>query len=291
MSELEIKPRRKPNYRLRRCCALMILLVLLAAIVFGCISCCRRLRISDGGTGSSYPVETPHAYTDSERAERLSQLAETYPEFEKIAENQDSYPAALLNALCNNPNMLNFVDGWSKADGKAMGSLTKSECKEKFPLFLQWDARWGYVPFGDDNIGLSGCGPTCVAMAAFALTRDENITPDKTAKAAADGGYYEAGVGTSWSFMTEGAAQFGITGEVISLDEATVFGELEQGHPIICSMAAGDFTAHGHYILLIGTKNGKLRVNDPNCRERSEKLWDFDTLAGQVKNLWVYTAA
>lgn len=290
MQEKSIRKRRKPNYRLRRFCALVILLALVAAAVCGGVSCCRKLKASRGGS-TTYPVETPHAYTETERTERLEQLAEAYPEFEEIADHQAEYPAALLNALCNNPNMLQFAKGYLQADGKAVGGLTKSECQESFPLFLQWDARWGYVPFGDDNIGLSGCGPTCVAMAAFALTRDESMTPDKIAQAAADGGYYEAGVGTNWSFMTEGAAQFGISGKVLSLEETAVFRELEQGHPIICSMAAGDFTAHGHYILLTGTKDGKLCVNDPNCRERSKKLWDYDTLAGQVKNLWVYTAS
>lgn len=285
------RPRRRPNYRLRRIVALILLLLILGGIITGCVAGCHQIQRLLGGKTTGYPVETPREYTAEERSARLTELAEAYPEFQAVAKHPEDYPDAMLNALCNNPSMLDFVKGYPQADGSVTGGLTKSECKEAFPLFLQWDARWGYVPFGDDNIGLSGCGPTCMAMAAFALTRDEHITPDQTAAAAAEGGYYEAGVGTSWSFFTEGAAQFGVTGEVLSLDQGTILDQLEQGHPIICSMGPGDFTAHGHFILLVGTENGKIRVNDPNSPERSEKLWEYETIADQVKNLWVYTAA
>ena len=44
-------------------------------------------------------------------------------------------------------------------------------------------------------------------------------------------------------------------------------------------------------VLLIGVEDGKFRVNDPNRRSNSEKLWDYDTLAPQIRNLWAYTLA
>lgn len=293
--QLPRKRRRRPNYHLRRICALLILAAILTGIVFAGISCCRFLNrhhtkgpfteISMG----SYPTETPQDYTVSQALTHLEDLAAEYPEFQEIIDNADAYPDDMITALANNPNMLDFARGYPTAEKKAIGGLTKSECKEAFPLFLQWDPRWGYVPYGDENIGLSGCGPTCVAMAAFALTRDENITPDKTAKAATEGGYHQAGVGTKWSFMTEGALEFGITADTLPLEKSTVIAKLEEGCPIICSMAPGDFTAHGHFILMVGAENGKIRINDPNSAERSNQLWEFDDIADQIKNLWCYT--
>ncbi len=38
------------------------------------------------------------------------------------------------------------------------------------PLLLQTDSRWSNVPYGSSTIGISGCAPTCLSMAAIALT-------------------------------------------------------------------------------------------------------------------------
>lgn len=64
--------------------------------------------------------------------------------------------------------------------------------------------------------------------------------------------------------------------------------ELEEGHPIVCSMRKGDFTTTGHFILLVGVQDGKFIVHDPNSKERSKKLWDYETLEYQIRNLWSF---
>ena len=160
----------------------------------------------------------------------------------------------------------------------------------RIPLLLQWDERWGYGIYGDDMIALSGCGPTVIAMVAAGLTGDDTVTPYKVAQFAAENGYYAGDSGTSWSLMTEGARQFGIYGEELGLSADAVFSALEAGHPVVCSMSPGDFTTTGHFIVLTGIEDGRIRVNDPNSRKRSEKLWDFDRLEPQIRNLWVFTA-
>ena len=67
-----------------------------------------------------------------------------------------------------------------------------------------------------------------------------------------------------------------------------IYNELENGHPIICSMRPGDFTSVGHFIVLTGMEDGKIRVNDPNSLTRSRQLWDYSTLSDQISNLWVF---
>ena len=52
-------------------------------------------------------------------------------------------------------------------------------------------------------------------------------------------------------------------------------------------MGRGDFTATGHYIVLIGLEDGKFIVNDPNSVENSQKLWSYEQIQGQIRNLWV----
>lgn len=196
----------------------------------------------------------------------------------------------LRQLVKNNPETIDFVrDYQTKKDvppAENIGEVTAGV----IPHLLQWDERWGYQIYGDNMIAVNGCGPTVISMVASGLTGDNTITPYRVAKFAEQNGYYEGDAGTSWALMTEGAAQFGVYGEEMGLSEEAVFSSLENGNPIICSMSPGDFTTTGHFIVLVGIEDGKIRVNDPNSVKRSEKLWDYETLYPQISNLWVYTA-
>ena len=75
----------------------------------------------------------------------------------------------------------------------------------------------------------------------------------------------------------------------VSLSKSILFSILENGQPIICSVRPGDFTTTGHFIVLTGIQDGKIKVNDPNSKKRSNKLWEYERLQGQIKNLWTYT--
>lgn len=196
----------------------------------------------------------------------------------------------LRQLVKDNPETIDFVrDYQTKKDvppAENIGEVTAGV----IPHLLQWDERWGYQIYGDNMIAVNGCGPTVISMVASGLTGDNTITPYRVAKFAEQNGYYEGDAGTSWALMTEGAAQFEVYGEEMGLSEEAVFSSLENGNPIICSMSPGDFTTTGHFIVLVGIEDGKIRVNDPNSVKRSEKLWDYETLYPQISNLWVYTA-
>lgn len=71
--------------------------------------------------------------------------------------------------------------------------------------------------------------------------------------------------------------------------EELVLRHLQQDRPIICAMGPGAFTESGHFIVFVGTKDGKIMVNDPNSKIRSEQLWSFEDIKYQIKNMWVYS--
>lgn len=211
----------------------------------------------------------------------------------KIYKNRNQYSETLLAAYLNNPEMEEFIDGYLDADlpqYSAQGGLTRQELRQDFPLFLQWDKRWGYVSYGGSIIGLSGCGPTCMSMVLVSLTGSSDMTPAEVARFSEENGYYVEGSGTSWSLMTDGAYALGLSARELSLDESVMKSSLDSGHPIICSMGPGDFTTQGHFILIYGYDAEGFLVNDPNCISRSSRHWDFETLRGQIKNLWAYSA-
>lgn len=220
----------------------------------------------------------------------LAVMALVNPKVREIMANKDQYPDQLVELLENNEETVDFVYDYPEKKDTTPADTVGETVQGEIPLLLQWDERWGYAYYADDMIAVNGCGPTAVAMVAAGLTGDNTITPYKVAQFAAENGYYAGDAGTSWTLMTEGASRFGISGEEMGLGESEIFSALENGHPVICSMRPGDFTTTGHFIVLTGVEDGKIRVNDPNSRVRSEKLWDYSRLEYQINNLWVYTA-
>lgn len=245
-----------------------------------------KTEISQIESARNYAPNTPKDIEIEEALVILEDLSGTYPEFSQILTSKEQYSEKLLIALANNPEMYQFVANYPAHKGSGKTELTKEEKQKSWPLLLQWDERWGYQSYGDSMIGLAGCGPTCLSMAVQGLTGDDTCTPDVVADYCMKQGYYVDGVGTSWDFLTQGAKKFGITAEVTSMSEEVMKRCLDQGQALICSMYPGDFTANGHFILIYGYDRNGFYVNDPNCIQRSETVWSYRTLSGQMRNMW-----
>lgn len=240
-------------------------------------------RLRDGLRPENHP---PQELTDA-----LQALAASQPQARPLAEHPDRYPQELLALAVRNPEALDFVlDYPQKKDApaaKEVGAVTRGE----FPALLQWDEGWGYQTYGDGLLALTGCGPTVLSMVVCGLTGDNQVTPWEVAQYADQAGWYVKGAGSSWDLMREGCLHYGLEAEELPLDRRRLVRALEAGRPVICSVGPGDFTTSGHFILLTGVEDGQFRLNDPNRPSNSGKLWDFDTLAPQIRNLWAYSPA
>lgn len=200
----------------------------------------------------------------------------------------EAYPDSLVALLDRNPETMDFVLNYPRDSGKNYRiDLSEYKDEDAVPLFMQWDSRWGYMEYGDDLVAMNGCGPVCLAMAGFYWTRDEAFSPDRMVSYAIREGYCVPGNGTSWTLISEGGVKLGLDVTEIPLDENRIVRNLEVGNPIICVMGPGDFTTSGHYIVMTGLEDGLIRVNDPNSYTNSEKLWDYDSICDQIRNLWV----
>lgn len=235
-------------------------------------------------------VEPPKKRTRREVLRRLEKLGEDSELIADIYRNRSDYPDKLLEALANNPEMADFVSRWQGLQKAAQGGLTDSEKEQDFPLFLQWDPRWGYVEYGDEScIGLAGCGPTCLSMALYYMTGDESITPDKVGEYSMENGCYIPGTGTAWALMEVMPQEYGIHVRQPAASESEMKAALDNGSVIILSMGPGDFTAAGHFIVVYGYDRDGFMVNDPNCVARSRKQWSYSEFGAQIKNMWVFS--
>jgi len=198
------------------------------------------------------------------------------------------YPESLISLLERNPETEQFVLEYPLVrNNKQNVDLSEYEDCETVPLFMQWDQRWGYICYGSDVAGITGCGPVCLSMAAYYLTGDAQMSPDKILCFAQQNGYYVPGSGSSWTLISEGGVKLGLDVTEIPLDEERIHLNLEAGNPIICVVGPGDFTSSGHFIVIAGVEGNMLRINDPNSYANSQKLWEYNQIKDQIKNLWV----
>ena len=255
----------------------------------------------EGRFARSHSPYTPPSVSHSEQGEveavgddlqtQLQELAREEPRARELLSHLEDYPQELLELAVRNPETVDFVADYPQEKDRAPAETVEEAERGTIPLLLQWDPRWGCAQYGDGPMALNGCGPTALSMVICGLTGDGTATPYAVAQYAQEMGYYVDGVGTSWELMSAGGAQFGVTARELPLSQSVMENALEAGEPIVCSVGPGDFTTSGHFIVLAGVEDGKFQVRDPNRRSTSEKLWDYDTLAGQITNLWAFSLA
>ena len=211
------------------------------------------------------------------------------------------YPEDMVNLLARNPETLDYVLNFPLHEPEADPDIDLSGevSRVQIPRLYQWDMRWGYKKYGSDAMGLTGCGPTALSMVAMYMLKSDKFTPDYIADFALENGYAVEGSGTSWNLMDEGAMQLGLYGFDVLPVEDDMATQLLAGRPLICIMGPGHFTNTGHFIVIKGYevgdtsegiyKNGKFLINDPNCKENTQKKWSFDELQNEIGSVWAYT--
>lgn len=200
--------------------------------------------------------------------------------------NLSSYPEKLVELYKNNKDAREYVlDYYEKKDTDYDVDLSDSSDCDDVPLFMQWDYRWGYKMYSGDLFGLTGCGPTCLSMAAVYLTHNTEYSPKWMLRFSVDNGYSVDGSGSAWTLVSAGAKKLGMNVSEIPLSKETMIDSISKDSLIIAVMGPGDFTTSGHFIVIKGYDNGFL-INDPNSYVNSQKKWEYDTLKGQIKNMW-----
>lgn len=277
--DADLRRMRRQKIRRRRFSRFFFALFVL--VIVGVGSCINRAESSEESIALGAEVEHQNK-TDG--------MSGGFRKRKFLIQNLSQIPDELKETLSKYPETLPFVLGYPGPEEKPEIQLAKEWEQGTIPLLIQWDCRWGYEPYGDSMIGISGCGPTCLSMVVIGLTGRTEWHPAKMAAYAADNGYLVQGVGTDWRLFSTGAESFGLRVLRLTLNEYEIGGHLREGHPVICSMKPGDFTYTGHFIVLTGMdKEGNVQVNDPNSRIKSRQTWRLGDIVKQVKSAWAYS--
>ena len=240
-----------------------------------------EMRVDECGV--SYLAELDSlAAEEPDMAERLNFIADHLEIY-----TEDAVKTALAGEEKLDFALLMPFRGVDAGGGNAVITVEAGE----IPYLIQYDTRWAYHGYGSSVMGVTGCGPTCLSMAAIGLTGDASLTPARVAGYAESAGHYVPGAGTAWTLFTTGAADMGLRGEAIAADEEDMKARLDSGQVLAASMLPGDFTTTGHFILIVGHGMFGFSVYDPNSVELSRKAWSFEKLQPQIAQLWALSAA
>lgn len=207
----------------------------------------------------------------------------------KILRSPEKYPKSLMELAKDNEETIDFVFNYpdNKDKDYKINPNDFNSKKGEIQLFIQWDERWGYKTYGDDFMALTGCAPTSLAMVISSFNNDKSVTPYVIAKYAEENNFYVDEIGSSWSLVDATTKKYGLKSRGLPKSENNIINTLESGNPIIASVGPGTFTQSGHFLVLTGvTKEGKIKINDPNSIINSKTEWDVDVFLSESEMLW-----
>lgn len=218
--------------------------------------------------------------TSSEVSHFLSDLADSL-----MVEPTPDDPIPAVSPITDPPvTQLKFADG----KDILTGGIVDVE------YFQQSALPWADLPYGTDDIGRYGCGPTAMAMLVNSMT-DYETNPMQMAQWAVDHHHWAKHSGSYLSLVSGVCRAFGLTSYPLSeKTPEAIQSALLSGNLVVALMGPGHFTDGGHFILIRGiTLGGNFLVADPNSPERSLMEWDpqliIDELASRSSNgapLW-----
>lgn len=164
----------------------------------------------------------------------------------------------------------------------SLGDIRFTDGVTEVVYFNQLDEAYAGKPYGTDNIGGYGCGPTAMSIVVSSLT-DETVDPIQMAKWSYDNGGWCKGSGSYHAMIPAAAAAWELPVEGCTASEPQrLLDALAEGKLVVAIMGPGHFTSSGHFIVLRGVKDGQILVADPASYTRSQKQWDLSIILSEA---------
>ena len=178
--------------------------------------------------------------------------------------------------------LLQNLEAWTGNSIASLGDVTFTDGITPVVYFNQLDERYAGQPYGTDNIGGYGCGPTSMAIVVSSLT-DDTVDPVEMAEWSYKNGYWCKSSGSYHALIPAAAEAWELPVSGCTTSEPQrILDALADGKLVVAIMAKGHFTSSGHFIVLRGVENGQIKVADPASYKRSEQLWDLSIILNEA---------
>ena len=179
--------------------------------------------------------------------------------------------------------LLQNLTGFDNPDSiPPLGNVQFTDGGTPVVYYNQRDARYASQPYGTDDIGTCGCGPTSMAMVVSSLT-SETVDPVAMAAWSYENGYWIKNGGSYHALIPAAAENWKLPVAGCTTSEPQrLLDALSSGKLVVAIMGPGHFTTSGHFIVLRGVQDGKILVADPYSYKQSEKLWDLSIILNEA---------
>ncbi len=162
----------------------------------------------------------------------------------------------------------------------------------EIPSLYQSDAAWGATPYGQSTLADAGGAPTALAMAYVAVTGQADRTPVDFAQWAADHDLTASGVDTVRAYLTQSAADFGLTLNPIAGDAHSLRRAIVSNIPVLVVTEPGTFSPVASVVVLDDIdRDSRIVLHDPTSATRTNKSWDFDDITDAAAAVYEVYAA
>lgn len=174
---------------------------------------------------------------------------------------------------------------------KANQALQTDDKNKKLPLILQKDTRWGNLSYGTEssNNDLAHNGCALVSLAMIQAYWEHTSHDPRQILNWAGNRYYVTGQGTSWEIFGTFADNFGYQFKNLLTSFDSAYELMQQGIPVIVSVAPGTFTTTGHIMVLTTRSDGTIQVYDPNDspeKNHYRQTFPKEVFLNEALNYW-----
>lgn len=239
----------------------------------------------DASTGKETVTQTVTVTTENWIVYTIVYNGETYfadEVFHLTAEQKDLADdyAYNLSLFLGDSMFQGLPDGYTSIT--SLGNVRFTDGQTEVVYFNQLDERYADKPYGTDDIGGYGCGPTAMSIVVSSLT-SETVDPIQMARWSYENGYWCSKSGSYHSLIPAAAKEWGLNVEGCSASEGQkIVDALSNGKLVVAIMLKGHFTSSGHFIVLRGVKGGKILVADPASYDRSSMEWDLSIILNEA---------
>ncbi|OFK23323.1 hypothetical protein [Olsenella sp. HMSC062G07] len=271
-------------------------LVLVLILILGVSSCVRGCTAKQAATGNDDQASTNQwdarvaVGASQELTGKFSPALDRGEKLAAIAKSADQYPDPRIPELAvNEPEAVDFVSAYATAEHKPTDYGQPND-KGSFPLLYDWDVRWGYVDYAGSVMGVTGSGPTSLAMAYMGLTGKTDKTPAAFAADAQDKGYGTTDdASTTGDLFTYEATQLGLGCKAYTSPSAETLEDIlsVKGAVAIVGLKAGFDGPYAHWALVVRKNDdGSVTLHDPTSAAASGHSWSVGTVAANATSFY-----
>ena len=285
------------NLNSRMLVFLALAIVVAFLLIFGIVGCVRGCSAGSGKSDEPVnPNDARVAYgTDETLTSELGAVLDQDEKVAWIAAHADSYAdPRIVELALREPEAVDFVRSLPKNGIASEGEAYGDEVTQgTYPQLYNWDERWGYVEYGGQDLplGVTGSGPTCLAMAYMGLTGKSDRTPADMAALAEEGDYANGDEFCDASFFVNEASGLGLT--CVQIEVSTTQLDISLDSYVVIARANADtLTDEAHWIFIVGeNSNGSVTVYDPTSSEVTSRQWAPGTIVDSCGGFYALALA